>query len=116
MGRAPFMFQPMPAPKRLLLAALLVAGTASCASVSFERETLTSGTFESTGLAFTILSIDLPKSAIDIARENASDARQPNTQITEAKVIPYLGWFDWLLDIVGVRYAKVSGTWGFEPE
>ena len=110
------MFHAMPARKRLLLAALLLGATASCASVSFERETLTSGTFESTGLAFTILSIDLPKSAIDIARENAPDARQPNTRITEAKVAPYLGWFDWLLDIAGVRYAKVEGTWGFEPE
>ena len=109
------MFQAMPARKRLLFATLLLGVTASCASVSFERETLTSGTFESTGVAFTILSIDLPKSAIDIARENASDARQPNTQITDAKVIPYLGWFDWLLDIVGVRYAKVEGTWGFAP-
>lgn len=99
-----------------VLAAVVLGLGSSCASVSFERETATSGTFESTGLAFTILSIDLPKSAIDIARENASDARQPNTQITDATVTPYLGWFDWLLDIVGVRYARVSGTWGFEPE
>ena len=75
------MFQAMPARKRLLFATLLLGVTASCASVSFERETLTSGTFESTGVAFTILSIDLPKSAIDIARENASDARQPNTPL-----------------------------------
>jgi len=110
------MFQPMSARTRLLFAGLLLGATASCASVSFERETLTSGTFESSGLAFTILSIDLPKSAIDIARENASDARQPNTQVTDAKVLPYLGWFDWVLDIVGVRYAEVSGTWGFPPE
>jgi hypothetical protein len=104
------------APQRLLLAGLVLALGSSCASVSFERDTLTSGTFESTGLAFTILSIDLPKAAIDIARENASDARQPNTQITEASVYPYLGWFDWVLDIIGLRYASVSGTWGFEPE
>ena len=26
---------------------------------------------------------------------------------------PYLGPFDWLLDIVGIRYARISGTWGF---
>jgi hypothetical protein len=100
------------------LAASLAVATSlsSCASVEFTRETATSGTFVSTGVGFTFFSIDMPKSAIDIARENASDARQPNTQITEAGVWPYLGWFDWLLDIVGVRYAKVSGTWGFPPE
>jgi len=110
------MFTSMPATPRLFLAGLLLGLTVSCASVKFDRDTTTSGTFESTGLAFTILSIDLPKSAIDIARENASDARQPNTQITDATVYPYLGWFDWLLDVIGVRYATVSGTWGFAPE
>jgi len=96
--------------------ALALCTLTSCASVEFQRETQTSGTFESSGFAFTILSIDLPESAIDIARENASDARQPNTEITDASVWPYLGWFDWLLDIVGVRFATVSGTWGFPPE
>ncbi len=96
--------------------ALALCALCSCASVEFTRETTSSGTFESTGLAFTILSIDLPKGAMDIARENASDARIPNTEITEATVWPHLGWFDWLLDIVGVRYARVSGTWGFPPE
>jgi hypothetical protein len=23
--------------------------------------------------------------------------------------------FDWILDIVGFRYARISGTWGFVP-
>lgn len=96
--------------------AFALCSLTSCASVEFQRDTTTSGTFTSSGIALTLLSIDLPKAAIDIARENASDARQPNTQITDATVWPYLGWFDWLLDIVGVRYATVSGTWGFPPE
>jgi hypothetical protein len=103
-------------PRRLLpvtLAALLMS---SCASVSFHRETETSGTFESSGLAFTILSIDFPKGALDIARENASDARQPNMIVTDAGVFPYFGPLDWLLDIISIRYASVNGTWGFPPE
>lgn len=101
---------------RLFTGALLAVSLSACASVKFERDTMTSGTFTSTGVAFTFLSIDMPKQAIDIARENVSDARQPNTEITEAGVWPYLGWFDWALDIIGVRWAKVSGTWGFPPE
>lgn len=103
----------------LRAAALTIAlslGASSCASVEFNRETETSGTFAATGVGFTFLSIDMPKGAMDIARENVSDARQPNTQITDATVWPYLGWFDWVLDIVGVRYASISGTWGFPPE
>jgi hypothetical protein len=79
----------------------------------FERETQTSGTFESWGLAFTILSIDLPKPALDIARENAADANLPNLVVEKVTTFPYLGWFDWLLDIVGLRYARIGGTWGF---
>lgn len=102
--------------KLAALALTLTLTASSCASVQFDRDTATSGTFEASGLAFTFLSIDMPKRAIDIARENVSDARQPNTKITEATVWPHLGWFDWLLDIVGVRGAKVSGTWGFPPE
>ena len=101
---------------RLLGAATLALSLTACASVEFQRDTQTSGTFVSKGFAFTFLSIDMPKRAIDIARENASDARQPNTVVTEAGVWPYLGWFDWMLDIVGVRWATVSGTWGFPPE
>lgn len=99
---------------RALACALLAL--ASCASVSFERETQTSGRFRSTGFAFTILSIDLPKGALDIARENAADANLAHMVVQEVTVIPNLGWFDWLLDIVGVRWAKVEGTWGFAPE
>jgi hypothetical protein len=81
--------------------------------VSFERTSESAGTFVSTGVAFTLFSIDIPKSAINIARENASDANKPNMEVSEAVITPYLGWFDWLLDIIGVRRARIEGTWGF---
>ena len=84
--------------------------------MKFERETETSGTFVSTGLAFTFLSMDFPGPALGIARGNASDARRPNTLVEKEHVFPYLGWFDWVFEIVGLRYAYVSGTWGFPPE
>jgi hypothetical protein len=95
----------------LLLGSLLALG--SCASVRFTRDTKTSGTYVSTGLALTVISIDLPKSALQIARENAADARLANMTVEDVRVVPYLGWFDWLLDIFGVRWARVSGRWGF---
>ncbi|QDU85561.1 hypothetical protein Pla163_26930 [Planctomycetes bacterium Pla163] len=95
-------------------AALLVGS--SCASVSFDRTTQTSGTFRSSGLSLTILSFDLPRRAIDTAYENASDAQQPNTVPTSEWIFPNLGPLDWLLDIIGIRYAVVEGTWGFDDE
>jgi len=96
--------------RALLLLPLLVA---SCASLHIERDTATSGRFVSKGIAFTIASIDLPKPAIDIARENASDAKLQNMQVEKLTVFPYLGWGDWLLDLIGIRYARISGTWGY---
>lgn len=101
--------------RRATLAVTLALAISSCASVSFTRETETSGRFQSSGIAFTLLSFDFPKRAIDIARENASDARQPNMQVDRERIFPSLGPFDWLLDIIGIRYAKVSGSWGFAP-
>jgi len=95
-----------------LATASLVLG--SCASVSLDRTTQTSGTFRSTGMAVTILGWDLPKRAIDIARDNASDTGLTNMQVEQATVRPYWGWFDWIFDIIGVRYASVSGTWGYD--
>ena len=86
----------------------------ACADLSFERKTETSGTFTSTGWALTLFGVDIPKGALQIARENASDANLANTVVDEVKVVPYFGRFvDWILDLVGVRYARVSGTWGF---
>ena len=88
--------------------------TSSCASVSFDRQTQTSGTFSSSAIAVTILGWDLPKRAVDIARDNASDAGLVNMQIEHVTVTPYFGWFDWLLDIIGIRFATVNGTWGYD--
>ena len=68
----------------LTLAVLLAC--CSCASVKFTRDTETSGHFVSSGWAFTILSIDLPRGAMQIARENASDAGLANMQIEGAPV------------------------------
>jgi hypothetical protein len=103
-------------PAWIPLALLLVSSLPSCASVEFKQRTQTSGTFRSTAFAFTMLSIDIPKTAEQIARENAADARLTNTQVDEVFVVPYLGWFDWLLDVIGFRYARVTGTWGFEGD
>jgi hypothetical protein len=83
--------------------------------VHIERDTLTSGRFESKGVSFTFLSWDMPKPALDIARENARDSQLAQMRVESARVVPYLGHFDWLLDILGVRWARVSGTWGSDP-
>jgi hypothetical protein len=95
-----------------LLAFLCAPG---CASVEFTRETETSGRFRSSGLALTVFGYDFPSGALQIARDNASDARQPNTVVTSQRVFPYLGSADWILDILSVRWARISGTWGFAP-
>jgi hypothetical protein len=101
---------------RLVCASVLLvlasATFSSCANLTFERDTETSGTFESSGFAVTLISFDLPKGAMLIARENASDANLANMIVTDTVVFPYLGPFDWILDIVGARYARVRGTWG----
>jgi len=101
--------------RRILLTGLaaLALWSASCASLEFRRDSETSGTFRSSGWAFTILSLDIPKTAEQIARENASDANMPNLQITDVLVAPYLGGFDWILDILSIRYCRIEGTWGF---
>jgi hypothetical protein len=96
--------------------ALSTATLTSCANLEFERDTVTSGTFESTATSFTLFSFDLPKGAMLIARENVSDANLANMVVTETRVTPYLGPFDWLLDIIGVRWARVRGTWGSAGE
>ncbi len=101
----------------LVLALSIAAASlhsSSCASVSFDRETQTSGTFSSSAAAFTFLGWDLPKRAVDIARDNASDAGLVNMQVEHVSVVPYLGWFDWIIDIIGVRFAVVEGTWGYD--
>ena len=105
-----------PRAARSLLLLLPVLLLASCASVEFKRRTQTSGTFRASGTSLTIVSIDIPRSAADTARGNVRDVRQPNTRIENVTIYPYLGPFDWLLDIIGIRYAVVKGTWGFDGE
>lgn len=102
-----------PRSARIALLALLCAP--GCAAVEFTRDTETSGTFRSSGLALTVFGYDFPSGALQIARDNASDARQPNTLVTSQRVFPYLGSADWILDILSVRWARISGTWGFAP-
>lgn len=119
---------PVPSPSRpmgrtrrwrgvaVLGSALLLASMASsCASLSVKRDTATSGTFSSTARSFTFLSWDMPRQAIQIAHKNASDAGLPNIQATSVSQTD-LGWFDWILEIIGVRSASVRGTWGFTGE
>jgi len=91
----------------------LVFAAAGCSSLSFQRKTETSGTFSSSGLAVTMLSVDLPKSALQIARENASDSNMANMQVERVLVVPDFGGFNWILDIFSIRYARIEGTWGF---
>jgi hypothetical protein len=111
--------RPHPRMRWISAALLLVLASfvdLSCANLSFQRDTVTSGTFQSTGMAVTLFSFDLPKGALMIARENASDANLANMVVTETRVVPYLGPFDFLLDIIGVRWASVKGTWGAAPK
>jgi hypothetical protein len=100
-------------PRRIPLV-LLFCVVSSCASMKFEHTTATSGTFVSSGRAFTIFSIDLPRPALQIARENASDAGMAHMVVEEARVSPDWGWWNWVLDIVSVRKATIKGTWGFD--
>lgn len=103
------------APRPALVALVALLCVPGCASVEFTRETETSGRFRSSGLALTVFGYDFPSGALQIARDNASDARQPNTVVTSQRVFPYLGPVDWILDILSVRWARISGTWGFKP-
>ena len=96
----------------LPLALTLGLSLGGCTSVEVERDTLTTGTFTSSAWAFTLIGEDIPRPALMIARANAADIQRPNLQIQKEWVAPDLHWFDWLLDILGFRYAKVTGTWG----
>jgi hypothetical protein len=98
---------------RLVLPIALASALSACSSLSFERYTATSGTFSSTGWSITILSVDFPKGALLIARENASDANLANMVVESVTVVPYLGPFDWIFEFFCIRFARVSGTWGF---
>ena len=100
------------------LAALAFASSCNTfwADLELERRTETSGTFESSGWNLTLLSFDLPRVARQSALDNVADARLDNVDVIETTEWPYLGPFDWLLDIIGVRFATVKGTWGWTGE
>jgi len=86
---------------------------ASCASVQFDRTEEEAGVFHSSAWSMTFLGLELPGSALMIARANASDSALPNMEVSEETLRPYLGRFNWLLNIISIRYASVKGTWGF---
>lgn len=97
----------------LLLGAALVLS--SCASLSVKRDTETSGTFNSSARSFTLFSYVFPRPAIQIAHENIADAGLPNTTATYVRETDW-GWFDWVLELISIRSARVKGTWGFNGE
>jgi hypothetical protein len=99
--------------RRQLLSLVLLAPLAACASVSFQRDTATSGTFKSTAWSITLIQIDFPKGALMVARENASDSNLANMVVEDVTQIPSWKPLDWLFDLFSIRYASISGTWGF---
>jgi len=103
---------PLPRAACALLLSVTLAAS-GCSSLSFQRQTETSGTFSSSGWAVTMLSVDIPKSAIQIARENASDSNMANMKVEKVLIVPDFGGFNWILDIFSIRFARIQGTWGF---
>ena len=103
--------------RALVLSLLVLALGASCRSVwselEIERRTQTSGTFVSKGWNLTFISLDLPRQAMQSARDNVADARLDNLDVQEMVVWPHFGPVDWLLEIIGVRFARIEGTWGW---
>lgn len=100
---------------QLLILSTCLTST-SCSSVEFQRTSESSGTFEASGTSFTIFSVDIPRSALNQARENASDAGLHNMEVTETTVWPYLGWLDFVFEIISVRRATIRGTWGYADD
>lgn len=105
------MVPPMRAATRFVAVLGLLACPA-CASLDFEPTDAHTGTFRSSAVAFTFLGNDFPQSALLLARANASDSQLPNLVVTEERVFPYFWRLDFLLDIVCIRWASVSGTYG----
>jgi len=94
------------------LALFSLALAPGCANLDFRAIDANRGTFHSTALSFTFLGADYPQSALLVARANASDSQLPNLVITEEHVFPYFWKLDFLLDIICLRWASVSGTYG----
>jgi len=98
-------------PYALACGALALGALQGCASVRFERDTATSGTFRSSARSFTIFSFEFPRSAVLAAHENVSDSGLPLLRVTSSRSTDW-GWWDWVLEIVSTRSASVRGTWG----
>ena len=94
----------------LALACLLLSP--ACANLDFKATDARGGTFRSTAMAFTFLGTDFPQSALLLARANASDSQLPNLVVKRERIFPYFWKLDFLLDILSVRWASVSGTYG----
>lgn len=99
----------------LVVGTALVLVASSCASLNVKRDTETSGTFNSSGRAFTFFGYVFPRQAIQIAHENVADAGLPNCHATSVSETDW-GWLDWVLEIISFRSARVKGTWGFNGE
>ena len=97
---------------RLVSGVLLGFLASSCATLSFEPVDGSRGTFTSRALAFTFLGHDHPQSAILLARANASDSGLPALEVEEEHIFPYFWKLDFLLDVLSLRYASVSGSYG----
>lgn len=91
---------------------LCLALSSGCASLDFEAADESTGTFTSRAMAFTFLGADIPQSAVLLARANASDSQLPNLVVTREVIFPYFWKLDFLLDLISVRWATVSGTYG----
>ena len=116
-ARYPFrMSRPTRSLRHGLFAGLFILSLSACSSIEFKRDTESSGSFTATGTSFTLFGVDFPRSALNQARENASDAGLHHMQVTEANVWPFLGPLDFLLEIISIRYAVVEGTWGYSED
>lgn len=102
-------------PLRLALAGALLAAAPSCSSLEIQRQTETSGTFDSSARTWVFLGWHMPRPAIQIAHENISDAGLPNVRETDVHRTDW-GWFNWILEIFSTRTAHVRGTWGYSGE
>lgn len=105
-----------PRARRALAVLALSLALGACSSIEVERSTKTSGTFRSRAWSFTLLSWDMPQTALGRARENAADTRLVNMRVDKVRVSPDWGWWNWLFDIISVRVATIEGTWGFTGE
>ena len=81
-----------PGARRASTALALCLALGACSSIHVERTTKTSGTFRSRAWAFTLLSWDMPQTALGRARENAADTRLVNMHVDMARVTPDWGW------------------------